>query len=51
MQTQQRQASDLLEAYLKAPSVALRNDLVLQYSYIPKTVAAQMRAQALTHQE
>ncbi len=51
MQTQQRQASDLLEAYLKAPSVALRNDLVLQYSYIPKTVAAQMRGITASYAE
>lgn len=51
MQTQQCQASDLLEAYLKAPSVALRNDLVLQYSYIPKTVAAQMRGITASYAE
>ncbi|HWP50825.1 MAG TPA: FliA/WhiG family RNA polymerase sigma factor [Clostridia bacterium] len=41
----------LLENYLKAPSVALRNDLVMQYSYIPKTVAAQMRGITASYAE
>lgn len=44
MLTQQAtEAQAILESYLKAPSVALRNDLVMQYSYIPKAVASQMR--------
>lgn len=45
MQTQQAltEAHILLEKYLKSPSIALRNELVMHYSYIPKTVAAQMR--------
>ena len=53
MQTQQAQdqAQILLESYLKSPSVALRNDLVLQYSYIPKTVAAQMRGITASYAE
>ncbi|MDF3004384.1 MAG: FliA/WhiG family polymerase sigma factor [Oscillospiraceae bacterium] len=53
MQTQQAQdqAQFLLDSYLKSPSVALRNDLVLQYSYIPKTVAAQMRGITASYAE
>lgn len=53
MQTQQAQdqAQLLLDSYLKSPSVALRNDLVLQYSYIPKTVAAQMRGITASYAE
>jgi RNA polymerase sigma factor for flagellar operon FliA len=53
VQTQQAQdqAQFLLDSYLKSPSVALRNDLVLQYSYIPKTVAAQMRGITASYAE
>lgn len=53
MQTQQTttEAQALLETYLEAPSVALRNDLVMQYSYIPKTVAAQMRGITASYAE
>lgn len=32
-----------LELYLASPTVELRNELVMLYSYIPKTVAAHMR--------
>ncbi|MDD3429643.1 MAG: sigma factor, partial [Oscillospiraceae bacterium] len=39
----QKQAQQLLQVYYSAPTVNLRNDLVMLYSYIPKTVAAQMR--------
>ncbi len=51
MQTQQAEAHTLLENYLKAPSVSLRNDLVMQYSYIAKTVAAQMRGVTASYAE
>lgn len=53
MQTQQAQneTQTLLDSYLKSPSVALRNDLVMQYSYIPKTVAAQMRGLTASYAE
>lgn len=33
----------LLEEYFAAPDIELRNELVMFFSYIPKTVAAQMR--------
>lgn len=45
MQDKQKkqEAQDLLLEYIKKPSIELRNDLVMAYSYIPKTVASQMR--------
>ncbi len=42
-QADKNEAQLLLEQYLKNPDIELRNELVLLYSYIPKTVASQMR--------
>lgn len=42
-QETKEKARRLLEQYLKDPDIELRNELVLLYSYIPKTVASQMR--------
>ena len=45
MQTQQTldTAFNKLEQYLSTPTVELRNELVMMYSYIPKSVANHMR--------
>ena len=53
MQTQQapEEAQTLLTHYLKLPSIELRNQLVLQYSYIPKMVASQMRGITASYAE
>ncbi|MFV0498321.1 MAG: sigma-70 family RNA polymerase sigma factor [Candidatus Fimivivens sp.] len=53
MQTQPNpnDSQTLLNSYLKSPSVALRNDLVMHFSYIPKTVAAQMRGITASYAE
>lgn len=40
---EKEQAQELLNRYVQAPSIELRNELVMRYSYIAKTVASQMR--------
>lgn len=53
MHTQQTEieAKQKLENYLRSPTIELRNDLVMLYSYIPKTVAVQMRGITASYAE
>lgn len=45
------EAQQMLESYLKSPTIELRNALVMLYSYIPKTVAAKMRGITASYAE